>query len=214
VKPRVYGQYCGFARALEIVGERWAMMIVRNLLVEPKRFSDLQQGLPKIPTNILTKRLKQLETADVVQRRAVPRAEGGGVVYELTPYGNELDEAVVALGRWGAKRLGDPRPDEIITQDSMCTALRSTFRPEIAGRMQASYELRVGPVTIHAIVRDGKVRVAKGPLENADLIIEAGPAIRALMAQEIAPEQALKTKIVHVTGDPKYLTTFVRLFRI
>lgn len=211
---RPYGQYCGFARALEVVGERWALMIVRNLLVSPKRFGELQQGLSKIPSNILTTRLKQLEMAGVVQRRALPRAEGGGVVYELTPYGNELDEAVVALGRWGAKRLGDPRPGEIITEESMCTALHGTFRPESAGRTHARYELHVGPVTVHAIVRNGAVGVGGGPLENPDLVIEAGPGIRALMAQEITPEQAVEEGVIRITGDHKYLTTFTQLFRI
>lgn len=190
------------------------MMIVRDLLVSPKRFSDLQQGLPRIPSNVLTSRLKQLEGAGVVQRRAVSRAQGGGVVYELTPYGAELDDAVIAIGRWGAKRLGDPRPDEIITPDSICMALHSTFRPESAGRTHARYEVHVGPVTVYAIVRDGAVNVGKGPLENPDLVIEAGPAFRALMAREITPEQALKTHVIGIQGDPKYLTKFVQLFRI
>jgi DNA-binding HxlR family transcriptional regulator len=214
VTPRAYGQYCGFARALEIVGERWAMMIARDLLVSPKRFSDLQRGLAKIPSNVLTTRLKQLEAAGVIQRRILPRADGGGVVYELTPYGAELDEAVVALGRWGAKRLGDPRPGEIVTEDSMCMALHSTFRPEAAGRTHAGYELHVGPVVVHAVVRDGEVSVGKGSLEKPDLVIEAGPGIRALMAQEITPEQALKAKIVRIKGDPKHFARFAKLFRI
>jgi DNA-binding HxlR family transcriptional regulator len=212
--PRAYGQYCGFARALEIVGERWAMMIVRDLLIGPKRFSDLQNGLPGIPSNVLTSRLKQLEAAGVVERRAQSREKGGGVVYELTPYGSELDDAVVALGRWGAKRLGDPRPNEVVTVDSLCMALHSTFRPEAAGRTHARYELHVGPATVHAIVRDGTVTVGKGTLEKPDLIIEAGPGIRALMAQEITPEQALKAKIVRITGDVKHFTRFARMFRI
>jgi DNA-binding HxlR family transcriptional regulator len=211
---RAYGQYCGFARALELVGERWAMMIVRDLLVSPKRFSDLQQGLGKIPSNILTSRLKQLEAAGVAQRRALPRAEGGGVVYELTPYGYELDDAVVALGRWGAKRLGDPRPNEIVTPDSLCMALHSTFHPEAAGRTHARYELHVGPAVVHAIVHDGAVTVGKGPLPKADLVIEAGPGIRAVMAQEITPQQALRGKVVSIKGNVKHFTRFARIFRI
>jgi DNA-binding HxlR family transcriptional regulator len=190
------------------------MMIVRDLLVGSKRFSDLQQGLSKIPSNVLTTRLKQLEAAGVVERRVLPRHEGGGIVYELTSYGKELDETVVALGRWGAKRLGDPRPGEIVTGDSMCMALHSTFRPEAAGRAHVRYELHVGPIVVHAVVRDGAVTVGKGPLERADLVIEAGPGIRALMAQEITPEQALKAKVVRITGDPKHFTRFAKLFRI
>lgn len=211
---RAYGQYCGFSRALELVGERWAMLVIRDLLVSPKRFSDLQRGLPKIPSNILTARLKELEQNGLVERRAMPRAQGGGVVYELTRDGRDLEDAVLTLGRWGAKRLGDPREDEIVTEDSMQMALRTTFRPENAGRTHARYELRLGPVVIHAIVRNGAVTVGKGPLEKPDLIIEAGPGIRAVMAQEISPADAVKANIVSLQGDPKLFARFGELFQI
>src|SRR5690242_10753819 len=96
---RGYGQYCGLARAIELVGERWALLIIRDLLVGPKRFSDLRRGIPRIPSNILTDRLKELEDAGLVQRRVLPRP-ASGVVYELTEYGSDLENAVVALSRW------------------------------------------------------------------------------------------------------------------
>src|ERR671936_950820 len=113
-RRRSYGQFCGLARAVEVVGERWALLIVRDLLVGPKRFTDLRRGLPRIPTNVLAERLRELEYAGVVRRRLLPRP-AGSVVYELTPYGQELEEAVLPLGRWGARALGEPRPDEIVT---------------------------------------------------------------------------------------------------
>src|SRR5580704_6846456 len=128
---RTYGQYCGLARAAEMIGERWGLLIVRDLVVEPKRFTDLQRGLPGIPSNVLASRLKELEQAGVVRRRVLPRPSGS-VVYELTEYGKELEEIVMAFGRWGAKSLGDPRPDETVTVDSMVMALRSTFRTAAA----------------------------------------------------------------------------------
>lgn len=130
---RTYGQFCGLARALEIVGERWALLIVRDLAVGPKRFTDLRQGLPKIPTNVLSTRLKELEQSDVVRRRVLPRP-AAAVVYELTEYGRGLEDIVIRLGRWGARTLGEPRQDEIVTPDSMIMALRATFRPEEIGR--------------------------------------------------------------------------------
>jgi DNA-binding HxlR family transcriptional regulator len=213
VASRVYGQYCGFSRALEIVGERWALLIVRDLFVSPKRFSDLQRGLPGIPSNVLTARLKELEEAGVIQRRALPRPPGG-VAYELTEDGRGLEPAVVALGRWGAKHLGDPRPDEIVTEDSMTMALRTTFRREAARGLKARYELRLGPVVIHAIVKNGEVTVGKGPLEDADLVIEAGPGIRAVMAHEISPDEALKAKIARIEGDRKLFRQFAQIFQI
>lgn len=210
---RAYGQYCGFARALEVVGERWAFLIVRDLLISPKRFSDLHRGLPGIPTNVLTTRLKELEDAGVVARRALPRPERG-TVYELTEYGNELEDVVAALGRWGAKSLGDPRPNETITGDSVQTAMRSTFQPAAARGVKADYELRMGPVVVHARIERGKIATGAGPLEDPDLIIETGPALRALLAREITPAEAIKNGSVKITGDRRLLNQFVELFRI
>jgi DNA-binding HxlR family transcriptional regulator len=213
VSRRAYGQYCGLARAVELIGERWALLIVRDLLVGPKRFTDLRRGLPRIPSNILAVRLKDLEDAGVVHRRLLPRP-GGSVVYELTEYGAQLEEAVIALGRWGAKSLGEPGPDEIITVDSMIMALRSTFRPETADGWRASFELRMGEVVVNARIADGRVEVGPGPLPQADLVIEAGPAIRALMAAEITPSEAVETGSVRLTGDAQLLERFARTFRI
>lgn len=210
---RTYGQFCGFARAVEIVGERWAMMIVRDLLVGPKRFGELQRGLPKIPTNILTSRLKELESSGIVQRRASSQP-GGGVLYELTERGLQLEEPVLALGRWGAKLLDAPRPDEIITNDSMIMALRTTFQPKAAKGVHASYELRIGPVLIHARVNNGKLSTGTGPLPDAGCVIEAGPAMRAVMAGEIGPREAIADGIAHVTGDVNLFDRFAEMFRI
>ncbi len=210
---RAYGQYCGFARALEAVGERWALLIVRDLLISPKRFSDLHRGLPGIPTNVLTTRLKELEDAGIVARRALPRPERG-TVYELTDYGNELENVVMELGRWGAKSLGDPRPNETITNDSIQTAMRTTFQPAAARGMKATYELRMGPVVIHARVERGKLVTGSGPLEDPDLIIESGPALRGLMAREMTPAEAIKNGSVKLTGDRRLLSQFVEIFRI
>ncbi len=213
MKSRAYGQYCGFARALEVVGERWAMLIVRDLLVGSKRFTDLLRGLPGIPSNVLTTRLKELEHAGVVRRRVLARPSRA-VVYELTEYGRELENTVVELGRWGAKALGDPRPDETITVDSLVTALRTTFHPDAARGVRAGFELRVGEIVLHARVDDGRVHVAQGALTGADLTIEAGPGIRALMAGELSPAAAIETGTVQLTGDPALLTRFAQIFRI
>jgi DNA-binding HxlR family transcriptional regulator len=202
VVSREFGQYCGFARALELVGERWALLVIRDLLVGPKRFSELQRGLPKIPSNILTSRLKELEEAGIVQRRA-QRRPASGSAYELTADGRELEDAVIALGRWGAKRLGVPRTGEIITADSMTMALRSIFRADAAADDALAFELHVGEVVVNAVVRDRAVSVGKGALPNPDLVIEAGPAIRAL-----------RSGAARVRGKRALLGRFVQLFRI
>jgi len=213
MSTRVYGQYCGFARALEVVGERWALLIVRDLLVGPKRFTDLHRGLPGIPTNVLTTRLKELEQAGIVRRKLLPRPSGS-VVYDLTPYGAELEDVVVRLGRWGAKRLGDPRPDETITADSVIMAFRTTFRPDAARKLNATFELRFGELVLHLRVRNGKLDVAEGPLPGADLVVETGPAIKELMSGETTPADAIASGAVRITGDPALLDRFVEIFRI
>ncbi len=210
---RTYGQYCGLARALELVGERWALLIVRDLLVGPRRFSDLRRGLPRIPTNILTTRLKELEAADIVARRVLPRP-AGSIVYALTDHGRGLEDIVLALGRWGAGSLGDPRADEIVTADSMVMALRTTFQAHAAAGPPVGFELRLGPVVVHARIVEGALTVAEGPLPTADLVLTTGPALRALLAGELRPADALARGDVQVTGDPALLTRFTALFRI
>jgi DNA-binding HxlR family transcriptional regulator len=213
MKTRGYGQYCGFARALEVVGERWSMLVIRDLLVGPKRFTDLHRGLPGIPTNILTSRLKELEEAGIVRRRALARPERA-IVYELTEYGAELEDVVIGLGRWGAKQLGDPRPDEVVTVDSMITAFRTTYQPKAAKGVHTSFELRMGDIVLHIKVDDGRIQVGAGPLADAQLKIEAGPAVKALLNREMTPAEAIKSGAVGLTGNKKLLSTFVDLFKI
>lgn len=213
VTPRTYGQYCGLARALELVGERWTLLIIRDLLVGPKRFTDLRRGLPRIPTNLLSARLKELEQAGIVQRRLLPRPTAS-IVYELTEYGKALDHVVLELGRWGAQSLGEARPAEIVTVDSLIMALRSTFRPEAARGLRVSYELHLGAIVIHAHIDGGVLVAGEGPLAGPDLVIEAGPAIRALMAGEISPAEAVETGSVRLNGDPGLLARFVEVFQI
>lgn len=210
---RTYGQYCGFARALELVGERWALLIIRDLLIGPKRFSEIQRGLPGIPTNILTARLNELEDSGLVRRRLLARP-AKGVAYELTEAGAELEDTVFALGRWGAKRLGDPRPDEIITEDSIATALRTTFQPAAAGKAKMTFVLRLGDIEVNAQIRDGAITVERGSIAKPDLIIETGPALRLLMAHEISPAEAIKKRLARIHGDPKLFDRFVQMFRI
>ena len=210
---RAYGQFCGFARALEVIGERWALLIVRDLMVGPKRFTDLRRGLPGIPTNILTSRLKELERDGIVERRVLPRP-AGSVVYDLTAYGRELEDSVVALSRWGAKSLDAPRPGEVATVDSMAMALRTTFRPEAARGVHATFEFHFGDVILNAIVDDGTLAVGAGSLPKADAVIEARGPINPVMSGQLSPKDALASGLLHVTGDKRLLARFAEMFRI
>jgi DNA-binding HxlR family transcriptional regulator len=199
--------------ALELIGERWGLLVVRDLVLGPKRFTDLRHGLPRIPTNVLAARLKELENAGVVRRRALPRP-AASVVYELTDYGQELREIVLRLGAWGARSLGNPQPDDIVTPDALVLALQATFQPERARGITASYELHVGPIVIHARIDDGTLEAAEGPLTGADLVLEAGPVLKALMAGEISPGDALAQGAVRITGHTDLLATFVDIFQV
>lgn len=210
---RSYGQYCGLARALDLVGERWALLLVRDLLVSPKRFSDLRRGLPRIPSNILTTRLKELEAAGIVERRVLPLPERG-LAYALTPYGADLEDVVIRLGRWGAASLGEPRPGEILTPDALVMALRALFRPSAAGGVRAVFQLEVGPSVLHARVAGRKLTVGLGPAEDPDLVIVAGPGIRTIFAGEVTGAEALAAGSVTVHGDAALLDAFAEMFHL
>lgn len=236
---KTYGQYCGVARALELVGERWALLIVRDLLVGPKRYTDLRTGLPKIPTNVLATRLKELEASGLVVRTVQPRPSGA-IVYELTPYGADLEDVVLALGRWGARSLGELRPGEIVTADILVMALRSTFQPGAAGAVRAKYELRFGDIVVHAVVDDDDdLTVDLGPLAGDSaqtgtgtgagtaagteaaagagggaVVVEAFAPIGPLLTGAIDGAEALKSGLMVTSGTAEDLDRFAELFRI
>jgi DNA-binding HxlR family transcriptional regulator len=224
VAARTYGQYCGVTTAVELVGERWAMLIVRDLLVGPRRYTDLKQGLPKIPTNILSARLKELQEGGVVRR--VPLADGG-LVYELTEYGRDLEPIVLALGRWGFRQMGDPQPDDVVTGDSLTMALRTAFRPDVAaGLPPADYELHVGDVALRARVDGDALTVfrlapplpgsgAGSPAGEPDVLIVAGPGIRHVISGALSPAAALDDDVLAVVrGDATLLERFAATFHI
>jgi DNA-binding HxlR family transcriptional regulator/putative sterol carrier protein len=210
---RFYGQYCGLAYALELVGERWALLIVRELILGPKRFTDLRRSLPKIPTNVLSTRLKGLEQSGIIRRSVLPRP-GTGVVYELTEYGNELEDVILRLGLWGAQSLQDPRDEEIVTVDSLLLALRSTFRPEEARNVRATFELRLGPIVLHARVDNGTLEVGEGSPPETDVVLDTDLTIRSLMSGDLTPEDAIQSGKLRVTGDRELLDRFVDVFHI
>src|SRR5919199_1965193 len=127
VTSRTYDQFCGVAHALDLVGERWALLVVRDLILGPKRFTDLRRGLPRIGTNVLAARLKELEQAGVVQRRVLP-PPAASTVYELTDYGRELEGPLLALGRWGARSLGPRQDGQALRSEWFGVALKAFFR--------------------------------------------------------------------------------------
>ena len=213
MNTRTYGQYCGLARALELVGDRWALLVVRNLMVGPRRFSELEEGLDGVSSSVLAARLKALEGAGVVQREVAPRPDSG-FRYALTDFGRDLEGAVGALSRWGARALGPRQPDQAVTCDGVVVGLRTIFRPECAEGMHCSYEVMIGDAVVRVRVHDGIVEAEPGPLPDADLSIVATPRLRAVLAGEISVEDALDQGLVTLHGDETLFRKFVEAFRI
>jgi DNA-binding HxlR family transcriptional regulator len=210
---RSYGQICGLSHALEVLGERWALLIIRDLLVSPKRFTDLRQGLPRIPTNVLSARLKELEEAGVLHRRVLPRP-ANAVVYELTQYGQQLEDIVLALGRWGAQNMRPTEPEDIVTTDSLIMAMRSTYHPDSDSPEPLNYQLRVADVVISIALEDGQLRTTEGATPDPDLVIETGTGLAGLLTAKVTPEQAIANGDVQLTGDPQLLTHFANTFHL
>lgn len=206
---RSYGQFCGLARAMELIGDRWSVLIVRDLLLGPKRFDDLCQTLPKLDPGLLASRLRGLERDGVLVRE---QRQGETVVW-LTEFGEALKPALLALGLWGARVLGDPSPGDIFSEDTAILALHATFRPEQARGVHVCYQLRFGEIVITARVADGVLLVDSGVVAVPDLVIET-PLLKHLMSGEIDPTTAIWHGLANVTGDPAHLSRFVRLFHI
>ena len=162
-----FEQYCPVAHALELVGERWSLLIVRELLKGPKRYTDLADALPRIGTNVLAARLKDLEACEVIVKRRLPPPTPAQV-YELTPYGGALRPIVRELARWGLHSLPAPRDDENLAPGWLPDALETFFAPVAP---DGSFEFRIGD-EVAALV-DGEV--VAGSVEEPDVLLEASP---------------------------------------
>lgn len=210
-----YGQFCGLARAMEMVGERWTLLIVRDLLLGPKRYTDLRHGLPSIPTNMLATRLKQLEAHGVVVRRALPHPDRG-VVYELTDYGRELQPAVIALGRWGAQTMTEPRAGEIATVESRALSFHTAFHPDATSGAAIGYEVRMSDTTFSLSIDGDRLTVDIGPHPDPDLIIEGrvGRPVLDIMRGAMTPAEALADGSVHIEGPSVLFDRFAEIFRL
>ncbi len=212
--PHTYGQYCGLARAMELVGERWRLLLVHDLVLGPKRFTELRETLPRIPTSILSARLNEMEEGGVVRRRVLPQLDAS-VFYELTEYGQELDGVLFQLGLWGARSLGDQGPGDLFTLDSAILSLYATFRADRARNVRVSYELCYGPaMVLHAVIDNGALKLSEGAYSDADLVVEASGTIKPLMTKDQTAQKMLDSGMVRITGEVEMLELFSELFHI
>lgn len=210
-KRRSYGEACAAAHALDLVGERWALLVVRELLLGPKRFADLRVGLPGVSPNVLAERLRGLEDAGIVRRRKLP-PPAASRVYELTEWGMELEPVIVSLGRWGARSTLRPQ-DAALGVDSLALSFRTMFDPRAARGLSASYELRIGEDLFRAVVQDGSFEILRGSADRPDAIIETDPAtLTALVYGDRELAEALRSGDLRIEGDEEAAARFLRLF--
>jgi DNA-binding HxlR family transcriptional regulator len=208
---RTYGDRCGVARALDIVGERWALLVVRELLLGPKRFTDLRAGLPHVGPDVLAQRLRDLEQSGILRRGTLP-PPAGSRIYELTERGRELEPVVLALGRFGSVAPFPPGEAEIGV-DAVVIALKSLFAPAAADALAASYELRFGDQRFRVEVADGRIEIARGGAAAPDATIEADPGtLASVLWHGRKLDDARRAGDLVIEGDRTAVTRFLGLF--
>lgn len=213
--PR-YPQFCALARAAEVVGERWTLLIVRELLLGPKRFVDLRERLDGVSPSVLTARLGRAEAAGLVERRLLP-PPAATTVYELTAHGRALRPVVYELIRWGGRFLFPPRRGERMEPEWMRLALAAcarrgpsparTFRLRIVARDAPEATLRVA-----GGVKGTVVDATEGPVDAT--IVADVPNLLALMSGGLAADTAMKKRRITVSGDRAAVREFARLFDV
>jgi DNA-binding HxlR family transcriptional regulator len=209
---RTYGEACRFAHALDVVGERWSLLVVRELLLGPKRFTDLRTGLPHASPNILAERLRDLEDSAVVRKRRLP-PPAPATVYELTEWGRELEPIVTRLGAWGARSPIPPETQEI-GPDSIVLALASLFDADAAGDLEATYGLRIDEESFGVEVVAGKVELSRGaPADpEATIAVPDAPTLAAVLTAQLPLADALSSGAAQLEGPKRSAKRFLRLF--
>jgi DNA-binding HxlR family transcriptional regulator len=205
---RRYDDACGTAHGLELIGERWALLVMRELMLGPKRFSDLRADLPGISANVLTQRLEGLEASGLLVRRRLP-PPAGTQVYELTEWGYEAEAIVQALGRWAARSPGHD-PSLPLSATSLMLSFRTMFDPALADVSAAEIGFRIGAETFRARVENGRFGVARGDPEGADVVLSGRPEAIAAVVYGGQPIEGA----IDVEGDVSLAKRFTRWFKL
>ena len=209
---RSYNQYCGLAYALDVVGERWTLLIIRELMAGPRRFTDLMAGLPDISTNLLSERLKSLDLQGILSRRVLPPPAGSSV-YELTPLGQALETTLLELGKWGSQFVPPSAAGvTLLNVGSYALTLKTFFRPELAQNVDETYELRIDNEVLQVRIKAGEIHVQQGQALKANVIFQTDmPTYLGLLQRQIQPEAAIAGSLVQIEGDPDALSRFLDL---
>jgi DNA-binding HxlR family transcriptional regulator len=196
-----------------MVGERWTLLVIRELVFGPKRFTDLSRGLPAMSQNVLAQRLRELQRTGLVrQRKLGPPASTR--VYELTELGAELKPVLVAIGRWGSRiPLSTAPTASDLSVDALVLALVTTFDSVIAGDLAVTCELRFDDDRFHAEIAEGRFAVDRGEASRPDVVIDAdSPTLRSIVFGGRALEDAVTVGELRLTGSTELARRFVRCF--
>ena len=196
---RSYDQYCPISRALDVVGERWTALIVRELLAGPRRYTDLHADLPGVSTDVLAGRLKEMEAEGMVTRRRLP-PPAAAAVYELTARGRALLPVLTALAEWGAADLAQRRPTDALRAHWFAIPLQRQLA-ELAGTCEGSVDVRLDSGTFHVVIDGTGHSYAHGPAERPDagLVLDMDACLAVTQGQATLREM-IKTGQVAVTG--------------
>ncbi len=208
---RRYDDACGTAHALDLVGDRWALLVMRELMIGPRRFSDLKADLAGISANVLTQRLESLEASGLVERRRLP-PPASTRVYALTPWGEEAEGVIGALGRW-ATRSPAHDPTLPLSAASLILSLRTMFDPQRAGDFAATIGMVIGPEWLRVEIADGRIVAGRGDPDDVYVRLEGSATSIAAAIYAGVPIDALEADgALAVTGDRARLQPFLTLF--
>lgn len=211
MEGRTYGEGCAAAHALDLIGERWALLVVRELLLGPKRFSDLRAGIHNASANLLSRRLRELERAGVLRRRTLP-PPAGSRVYELTDWGRELEPLLVQLGRWGSRSPTLPH-DAAMSLDSQILALKALFDADAAGDLDAGFALHLDDQHFHIEVSDGHLALARRNATDPHATIHTNRSTWSdLLWHGHQLVDALRTGHITIEGDDQAVARLLQLF--
>jgi DNA-binding HxlR family transcriptional regulator/putative sterol carrier protein len=200
------------ARSLDRLGDRWTLLLVRELLLGPKRFKDLEAGLPGIASNLLSGRLKQLERDGIIRHTRLP-SPADVPVYELTEAGRELEPVILSLARWGMRHLPPARPEDLKRPEWMLLSLRARFRPDQATGVRETYEFRIDDEIYHARVEDDRVTTRRGTAADPDLVlITDADTLFELASETLELETAMAEGRLKLEGDPEAFERMGRIF--
>ncbi|MFF4840931.1 winged helix-turn-helix transcriptional regulator [Streptomyces collinus] len=215
MEGRTYNQYCATARTLDIVGERWTLLLIRELLTGPKRFGDLQNSLRGLGTGLLAARLKHLEREGLAHRTTLP-APARTPAYALTEAGEELGAAILELARWGLKwAMDEPRPADTFHPGWAVLGLRACFDPEAAAGLLAVYEFRIDDEHFHVRIDDKTIEALHGPAQHPDATVTmTQETFLRLTGQHLTLVTAIETGAASTSGDAAALGRLGSLFRL